>query len=118
MILIDTSIWIRHFKSPNERLVSLLSDNQVAIHEFIIGELACGQLKFREEILELLQTLPLLPTLSHEEVLYMINKRKLYGSGIGWVDAHLVASTLVTKNHVWSYDKSLINITEKLNISL
>jgi len=117
VILVDTSVWIKHFRSPNESLVSLLSDNQVVIHEFIIGELACGQLKFRSEILGLLQSLPLLPTSSHDEVLYMINKRKLYASGIGWVDSHLVASTLVANNRIWSFDKSLISIAEKLNIS-
>ncbi len=116
MILVDTSVWIRHFRSRNADLVTLLDESRVAIHDFVIGEIACGQLKHREEIVSLLAALPRIKTLPHEDVLYLINNRKLHGSGIGWVDSHLLASALDADIRIWSFDKSLENVAKKLSI--
>ena len=117
MILVDTSIWIKHFRSSNKELISLLEENRVAIHDFVIGELACGQLKHRDEILSLLGSLSKVETLPHDDVLYLIQDRKLYGSGIGWVDSHLLASALTEDCKVWTADKSLAKVAEKCAVS-
>ena len=113
MILVDTSVWIRHFRSQNLSLVSLLEENRVAIHEFVIGELACGQLKYRDEILSLLNALPKLDTLPYDDVLFLIQKRKLFGSGIGWIDSHLLAAAIDAGSQLWTFDKSLKNVAKK-----
>ena len=96
--------------------MSLLEDNRVAIHDFIIGELACGQLKQRQEVLALLDTLPRFEPLPHGDVLFMVASRELSGSGIGWVDSHLLASVLESKGRIWSLDKSLNNVAKKLSV--
>jgi len=116
LILVDTSVWIRHFRSTNAALVTLLDENRVAMHDFVIGELACGQLKHREEIVSLIGALPRFETLPHQDVLYLVNSRKLYGTGIGWIDTHLLASTLDVGARIWSFDKSLENVAQKLSI--
>jgi hypothetical protein len=87
-----------------------------AIHDFVIGELACGQLKHREEIISLLATLPRLGTLSQDDVLLLVNSRKLYGSRIGWVDSHLLAPTLDAGARIWSFDRSLGNVAKKFSV--
>jgi predicted nucleic acid-binding protein len=116
LILVDTSVWIRHFRSHNANLATLLDDNHVAIHDFVIGELACGQLKHREEILSLLKTLPRLDAVPHDVVLFLIRDRKLFGSGIGWVDSHLLASALDTGSQLWTFDKSLQNVAKSCSV--
>ena len=116
MILVDTSVWIRHFKSQNASLITLLDENRVAIHDFVIGELACGQLKHREEILSLLKTMPRLDTVPHDDVLFLVKNRKLFSSGIGWVDSHLLASALDTGSKLWSFDKSLQNVAKSCSV--
>ena len=116
MILVDTSVWIRHFRARNSNLVALLDDNRVTIHDFVVGELACGQLKHRREIISLLKTLPRLETLPHDDVLFFIGERKLFGSGIGWVDAHLLASTIAEGSELWAFDKSLNNVAKKCSV--
>jgi predicted nucleic acid-binding protein len=90
MILVDTSVWIEHLRAGNDRLKSLLFDEQVFCHPFVIGELACGTLQKREEILTMLKALPEAHLLDHEEVMSFLEARRLYGRGIGWVDAHLL----------------------------
>ena len=117
MILVDTSVWVAHFKSANRMLVELLEDNEVAIHNFIIGELACGQLKNRQEILGLLKTLPEVLPVTHEEALYFVDSYKLYGVGIGWVDSHLLASVIAGGFSLWTNDRSLSKIASKLEVS-
>ena len=116
MILVDTSVWIRHFKSQNASLVTLLDENRVAIHDFVIGELACGQLKHRGTILSLLEALPRLDAVPHEDVLFLVKNRKLFGSGIGWVDAHLLASALSFGGKLWTFDKSLQNVAKRCSV--
>lgn len=107
MILVDTSVWIDHFRAGNNRLKTLLLDEQVLCHPFIVGELACGILQKRSAILSMLKALPEAQFLEHEEVMSFLETRRLYGRGIGWVDAHLLASTLLTGCTLWTLDKPL-----------
>jgi predicted nucleic acid-binding protein len=116
MILVDTSVWIEHLRARNDRLRDLLFAEQVLCHPFIIGELACGTLRRRGEILSLLKALPESKLLEHEEVLNFLDARRLYGRGIGWVDAHLLASTLLTGCALWTFDKPLRRAAAALNI--
>jgi predicted nucleic acid-binding protein len=116
MILVDTSVWIEHLRAENDRLKTLLFDEQVVCHPFIIGELACGTLQKRVEILNLLKALPEAPLLDHEDVMSFLQGRHLYGRGIGWVDAHLLASTLLTGCSLWTFDKPLRRPAAALNV--
>lgn len=118
MILVDTSVWIEHLRTGNNRLRSLLFDEQVLCHPFIVGELACGMLGNRREILSTLRALPEAPFLEHEEVLSFLEDRRLYGRGLGWVDAHLLASTLVTGCTLWTLDKPVRRAAAALNVSV
>lgn len=117
MILVDTSVWIHHFRTGSEQLRSLLDEEQVVCHPFIAGELACGTLRNRHEILSLLRALPQARLLEHEEVLNFLEGRHLYGRGLGWVDAHLLASALLTGYTLWTLDKPLLKAAATLNIS-
>jgi predicted nucleic acid-binding protein len=85
MSLLDTSVWIEHLRAGNDRLRTLLFDEQVLCHPFVIGELACGTLQKREEILTMLKALPEALLLEHEEVMSFLEARHIYGRGIGWV---------------------------------
>ncbi len=116
MILVDTSVWIEHFRAGSDRLRTLLFDEQVLCHPFIVGELACGTLQNRSEILSMLKTLPEVHLLEHEEVLSFLEARRLYGRGIGWVDAHLLASTLLTRCTLWTFDKPLRRAAAALDV--
>jgi predicted nucleic acid-binding protein len=116
MILVDTSVWIEHFRAGNERLKSLLFDQQVLCHPFIVGELACGTLHRRGAILANLKALPESYLLEHEEVMSFLESQRLYGEGIGWVDAHLLASTLLTGCAIWTFDKPLRRAAAALNV--
>ena len=107
MILVDTSVWIDHLRRGNERLKSLLHDDQVLCHPFVIGELACGNLHNRNEVLYLLEALPGVPVADHTEVLHLIDAHRLYGQGLGWIDAHLLASALLTGCELWTSDRLL-----------
>ena len=116
MILVDTSVWIEHLRAGSDRLKSLLFDQQVLCHPFVIGELACGTLQKRREILTMLNALPEAHLLEHEEVMRFLEARHSYGRGIGWVDAHLLASTLLTGCVIWTFDKPLRRAADALNV--
>ncbi|MBI4523726.1 MAG: PIN domain-containing protein [Deltaproteobacteria bacterium] len=116
MILVDTSVWIEHFRAGHDRLKGLLLDEQVVCHPFIVGELACGTLQKRSEILSMLKALPQAELLEHDEVMRFLDVRRLYGHGIGWVDAHLLASTLLTGCILWTFDKPLRRAAAALNV--
>jgi len=117
MILVDTSIWIAHLREGNKHLEKLLMNAEVVCHSFIIGELACGNLKNREEILSLLQALPAAATIDHTEFLYFLDHNKLMGRGIGFVDVHLLASATLSDIPLWTSDKKLLNVTTELHIA-
>ena len=116
MILVDTSVWIAHLRRGSDRLRTLLFDEQVFCHPFVVGELACGTLQRRSEILGMLKALPEVKLLEHEEVLSFLDARRLYGHGFGWVDAHLLASTLLTGCTLWTFDKPLRRAAAALNV--
>jgi len=116
MILVDTSVWIEHLRAGSDRLKTLLIDEQVLCHPFVLGELACGTLHKRREILSMLKALPEAHLLEHEEVLSLLEARRLHGHGIGWVDAHLLASTLLTGCTLWTFDKPLRRAAAALNV--
>ena len=116
MILVDTSVWIEHLRAGSNRLRALLFDEQVLCHSFIIGELACGVLQKRSDILSMLKALPEAHLVEHQEVLSFLEARRLYGRGIGWVDAHLLASTLLTGCTLWTLDKPLRRAAAALNV--
>jgi hypothetical protein len=116
MILVDTSVWIEHFRAGNDRLKSLLLNEQVLCHPFVVGELACGALGKRGEILRMLKALPEAHFSEQQEVMSFIETQRLYGCGIGWVDAHLLASTLLTRCAIWTFDKPLRRAAAALRI--
>ena len=118
MILVDTSVWIEHLRLGEHRLGSLLYDEQVLCHPFIVGELACGTLRERREILALLRALPTLGLVDNEEVLNLLERRRLFGRGLGWVDAHLLASVLLADSTLWTLDKPLKRAANALNIAM
>ncbi len=118
MILVDTSVWIDHLRSGNNRLRQLLSDNLVYIHPMIIGELACGNLGNRQQLLELWQNMPSITECGHDEVLIFLESHQLMGKGIGLIDLHLLAScSLMDKTYLWTKDKRLALIAQKLDIN-
>ncbi len=117
MVLVDTSVWISHFNKGNSSLADLLSGGMIACHPFVIGELACGRLKNRKEILSLLWTLFRVQEASHEEVFQFIETHGLMGTGIGLIDVHLLASALLTRVSLWTYDRKLRKAAEQLKIS-
>jgi predicted nucleic acid-binding protein len=117
MILVDTSVWVSHFKDGNPKLKALLMRGRVVCHPFIIGELACGNLKNRKEILSFLEALPTATTADHEEVLYFIEEHRLMGKGLGYVDVYLLASACLSRIRFWTRDKKLREAAEKLNVS-
>jgi len=107
MILVDTSVWIHHFRVGNPLLSEVLGSALVVTHPYVIGELACGNLENRTRILADLNELPLVVLATHEEVFQLIEERKLWGRGIGWVDGHLLASALLFHCRLWTLDNRL-----------
>lgn len=117
MVLVDTSIWITHFRQGHPRLRELILDGDVLCHPLIVGELACGYLKNRSEILELLRSLPRCETVSLREGLAFLEAHDLPGKGIGWIDANLLASAMLSKVPLWTEDRRLQTIAARLDLS-
>lgn len=117
MILVDTSVWIDHLRRGSSALGEALEREEVMTHPFVIGELACGNLKNRREVLDLLAALPSTVVATGEETLHFIDQRRLMGRGIGWVDVHLLASVMMTEAaQLWTRDKRLGAIAAELRI--
>ncbi len=118
MILVDTSIWIDHLRVGEPKLATLLQDGHVLGHPWVIGELALGLLSRRSEILGLLNNLPRAKTATDVEVLELIENRHLSGLGIGYVDAHLLAATLLTTGAaLWTRDRRLGSTATQLGLA-
>jgi hypothetical protein len=115
MVLVDTSVWVSHFRETHDGLVELLNNGDVVCHPFIIGELACGNLKNRASIIALLENLPLAFPAEHDEVLAFIEAHSVMGKGLGYIDVHLLASALLTGVPLWTLDKKLDKAAEDLN---
>ena len=118
MILVDTSVWIEHLRKGNAQLKSFLIDELVLSHPFVAGELACGGLRNREEILSLFAALPAARVAEHAEVLHFLKLHRLYGQGLGWIDVHLLASAMLSDCAIWTLDERLRKASDKLGISL
>jgi predicted nucleic acid-binding protein len=116
MMLVDTSVWVDHFRRPNARLVGLLDDAAVECHPFVIGEIACGRLMRRAEILALLQELPSVSVAGNDEALTFVEHWNLGGAGIGWIDVHLLASAQLTRTTLWTIDRRLARVAGTLGL--
>ena len=118
MILVDTSVWIDHLRARDKTLVELLLAKQVLGHPFIIGEIALGHLPERRQVLNSLRDLPQAVVASQDEVLDLIEREHLFGFGIGYVDAHLLAATRLTEGaSLWTRDKRLLSAGESLALT-
>ncbi len=117
MVLVDTSIWISHFRKRFPQLQNLLMEGKVACHPFIIGELACGNLKNRKEILSLLDALLKTELTGYDEILYFIEQHQLMGKGLGYIDTCLLASTQLSGIYLWTLDNNLKDAADSLNLS-
>ena len=106
-MLVDTSVWIDHFRRGNQTLSTRLEDGAVWWHPFVIGELACGGLSDRDHVLALLAVLPQPPLAEHDEVLEFVDRNGLAGSGLGWIDVHLLASARLGGIGIWTLDRNL-----------
>ena len=116
MVLVDTSIWVSHLRSKNPDLAALLHDGEVMCHPFIIGELACGHLSNRDEILLLLHALPAARVATHGETITFIETHRLMGIGLGLSDVHLLAAALLSRVPLWTSDKALQSASARLGI--
>jgi predicted nucleic acid-binding protein len=117
LILADTSVWIDHFRTGNREMRNLLDQGQIALHPFIVGELALGSLRNRASALALLDVLPHVFVARMDEVRAMIETRQLYSLGIGLIDAHLIASAFLSPHtRLWTKDKQLRKVAEGLGI--
>jgi len=116
VVLVDTSVWIDHFRNGNARLIEILNNDNVYCHPLIIGELACGNLKNRNDILLLLKSLPQAKPVDHDELLLFIDSQKLMGQGVGYVDISLLGSALIAGLSLWTFDKKLQKLADRFNI--
>jgi len=118
VILVDTSIWIGHLQTGEPRLAALLCKGEVLGHAWVTGELAMGTISQRQEVLGLLANLPQARIATHSEVMTLIEARQLFGVGIGYVDAHLLAATLLTdRARLWTRDKRLAATAADLGLA-
>jgi predicted nucleic acid-binding protein len=118
MILVDTSIWIDHMQRTEPDLVVLLENAEVCVHPMIIGELALGSLRDRSVILSLLDDLPGIPVATHAEVLQLIESHALYGTGLSFIDAHLLAALRLSSTvKLWTRDRRLESAAKRLGVA-
>ena len=118
VILVDSSVWIDHFRSASAELAALLTSRVVMIHPFVVGELACGYLPKYKAVIAALASLPLAPVLQHSEVLAFVERHQLMARGIGWVDTHLLASTTVVgRVSLWPRDKRLPAVAAECGVA-
>lgn len=115
-MLVDTSVWIDHFRRSRPVLVAALDRGDAECHDFILGELACGTLPGRDEVLTLMQTLPRIAPVSHEEAMALVGERRLWGRGLGWIDVGLLAAALVAGVRLWTLDRRLREAAHDLGI--
>jgi predicted nucleic acid-binding protein len=117
VILVDTSVWVQHLRTGSAHLQALLQEGQALCHPFVVGELACGNLRGRGELLGLLMALPEARLAEHQEVLHLLDSAHLYGRGLGWIDLHLLVSSLLSGCTLWTLDRPLQRAAAALNVS-
>jgi predicted nucleic acid-binding protein len=115
-MLVDTSVWVEHLRRGDPTLSELLDRGEVECHPFIIGELACGSLRRRSEVLSLLRSMPHVPVATDKEVLKFIERHRLMGRGVGWVDVHLLAAAALGSTLLWSRDRRLSQVAQELHL--
>ena len=116
-LLVDTSVWVDHLRKNDALLADALADHRVAMHLHILGEIALGSLKNRRTMLSLLANLPQAPVATEQEVQTLIERRRLFGRGIGYVDAHLLATaSLAPGLAIWTRDRRLIGVASDLDL--
>jgi predicted nucleic acid-binding protein len=119
VILVDSSVWIEHLRAGDERLMALLDAGEVLGHPFVIGELALGNLRGRDAFLRDLRDLPRAAVVADEEVLRFIDRQALFGRGIGYVDAHLLAAARLTVGaRLWTRDRNLQAVAAELDLAI
>ena len=116
MILVDTSVWVKHLRRGDPRLVEFLDSGEVLCHPFIVGELACGHLRPRVAILDLLLALPSVGEVGHDEVLHFIEQHRLQGKGLGLIDMHLLAASAMEKRRLWTLDLRLERAASQIGV--
>lgn len=117
MILVDTSVWIDHLRTGDGLLARLLGGGVVLVHPFVIGELALGRLKQRHDVLTALDDLPRSEVATDTEVLQLVEREALFGRGVGYVDAHLLAAVRLTAGaRLWTRDRRLHAIAVALGV--
>jgi predicted nucleic acid-binding protein len=117
MILVDSSVWIDHFRNTEPRLESLLIHELVSLHPFVLGELACGNLSKRTETISRLAKLPVAAVAPELQVRHLLESRRFWGSGLGWVDMHLLASALIEGLRLWTTDRAVSAAARQLGIA-
>ena len=119
MILADTSVWADHFNRTDPVMTRLLQTRQILMHAFVMGELAIGNLPRRAESLAILCKLPVAAVSRHENVMQLIEDWQLFGCGLGFIDAHLLASVLLTSGaQLWTRDKALRKVARQLSLAV
>ncbi len=116
MVLVDTSVWIDHLRRNSPGLAGLLDNGEIAVHPFVIGELACGNLANRKRILSLLHALPAVQRVEDDEILLFIERHSLAGKGLGLLDVHLLASCRLNGHPLWTRDRHLKAAAEELGL--
>lgn len=117
MILVDTSVWVDHFRRTDKELIRLLNNGEVVAHSMVIGELACGSLPRRTSTLRLLEALPSPPTVPDQTVFHAIETHRWFSQGIGWIDAHLLTAVLLSHTLLWTRDQRLSRIASVANVA-
>jgi predicted nucleic acid-binding protein len=117
VILADTSVWIAHFRVDNPHLTSLGEKQQILRHDFIIGELACGNLPARQNFLTELWEYPPVTQASNQQAFEFLETHKLWGLGLGWIDLHLLTSAVISHAQLWTLDRRLVDIAARFAIS-
>lgn len=117
MILVDSSVWVDHFRKTNEALSAVLATGSVLVHPLVMGELALGNLAHRTAILQLLSDMPQAVMATPSEMLAFIERHALYGKGVGYVDVHLLASAKLSAARLWTYDKRLQSVAEGMKLA-
>ena len=117
MILVDASVWIEHLRHRDAVLAHLIEEDAILMHPYTIAEIGLGSLADRDQLIEQLESLPVAPVASHNEVMALIGLNRLYGTGVGYVDCHLLTTALLIGGRVWTRDKRLMREAERLRIA-